>query len=91
MWNKEPARILSCTCLFFLCKMERNHLTDNLIAADQTISDWLIKITFLRKQKLQVNQVISLGLVSSTLTQVIPFGGLFKNLFVVFSLTREII
>lgn len=34
---------------FFLWEMERNHLTHNLIAADQTVPDWLIKITFLRK------------------------------------------
>lgn len=49
------------TCLFFLWEMERNHLTHNLIAADQTVPDWLIKITFLREVETVVRSNIKSG------------------------------
>lgn len=36
-------------CFFFLWRMKRAHVTDNLIGSNQEILDWLIKIIFLEE------------------------------------------
>lgn len=61
-------------------------MTDYLIGVHQKIPDYLTKIMFLVKGKLQVSQVLSPGLVSWALAQVMPFGAcgvLFNKVFVV--------
>ena len=52
-------------------RMNRTHLTSDLIGADQKIPNWLIKITFLGKV-CNSALVLDLGLVSWTLVQATP-------------------
>ena len=47
MGGREQEGFYHVDCLFFLWRMDRVHLSDDLIGADQKIPDWLIKITFL--------------------------------------------
>lgn len=53
--------------------MERAHVIDYLLGADQESPDWLIKIPPLGRLKLPLGQVLNLGFVWA-LAQVIPFG-----------------
>lgn len=50
--------------LFFFWELERAHVTDYLIDTEQKIPEQPVKITFLEKFKLQLSQVLNLGLVS---------------------------
>ena len=46
-WEDENSKGYIMYYLFFLWRLDRVHLADDLIGADQKIPDWLIKILFL--------------------------------------------
>ena len=61
-------------------EMEKAPMTHYLIGTDQETTDWLMKIVFLGEAETVVRSGINLGLVSWTLTQMLPFGGLWFSL-----------
>lgn len=66
---------------FFGVYIERAHLTDYAIGADQKIQTGWLALYFSDKLKQQLDEVLNLGLVSGAIAQVMPFC------LVVFSLT----
>lgn len=60
--GREPQGFYHADCLF-LRRNERGQ-GDRLLVLGQKFPDWLIKITFRERLKLQLNQVLKLGLVS---------------------------